>query len=122
MKTREDYKNFVDTSIETLRTIEETSKKAVFDIVKANGGIVFDYMNGNAPCAVSCSFGDDIADCYITYLYCEGETLYADLYAYYLEEDRSGVDLAFDEPNTDWLCILEYIVEQHQEPLQMPEC
>ena len=121
MKTIEDYKRFVDESCDTLHRIEDTAKKAVTEIVKANGSIVFDYMNGNAPCTMSTAFGADTADCYITYMYYAGESVFADLYAYYLCEDCSGRNLGFDEPHTDWLCILEFLINQYNGELTLPE-
>lgn len=72
--------------------------------------IVFDMDCGDAPSTVSMQFQDDIADCYITKMWvAENGEVYADLYAYYLQEDMENVCLN-DDGNTDWATIIEYLV------------
>ena len=55
-------------------------------------------------------FQDDIADCYITKLWVgEDRQVYADLFAYYIQEDMENVCLN-DDSNTDWATIIDYLV------------
>ena len=72
--------------------------------------IVFDVDFGDAPSTASMQFQDDIADCYITKMWVgEDGQVYADLYAYYIQEDMYNVCLN-DDSNTDWATIIDYLV------------
>ena len=72
--------------------------------------IVFDVEFGDAPSTASMQFQDDIADCYITKMWVgEDGQVYADLYAYYIQEDMYNVCLN-DDSNTDWATIIDYLV------------
>ena len=65
---------------------------------------------GDAPSTVSMQFQDDIADCYITKMWVgEDGKVYADLYAYYIQENMENVCLN-DDNNTDWATIIEFLV------------
>lgn len=110
MKTKEQYKEFIEKSMKTRQTIQEAAKFDVINILKEKGEITFDWENDDAPSLASTQFKDDITDAYITKLGYEDGTTYADLHAYYLSEDISGVDLA-DELDTDWLDILDHIID-----------
>lgn len=70
---------------------------------------VFDVENLDCPCTISTLFKDDIADCYITKIYVNNNTIYADLYAYYEQETLKDVVLN-NELNTQWENILEYLI------------
>lgn len=93
------------TTLETCKKIstehENLESKALATIkalVNERGGrIEFDWENDDAPSIDSKSFKGDVADCYIKALYMEDETLHADLHAYYLGDDNSGVNLVDDE-------------------------
>lgn len=67
--------------------------------VSRQTAIVFDFDGGCAPSLASINFGDDLADCYITRIYTEGNCIYIDLRSYYLGEDTEDV-LITEEPNT----------------------
>ena len=72
--------------------------------------IVFDVDCGDAPSTVSMQFQDDIADCYITKMWVgEDKKVYADLYAYYIQEDMENVCLN-DDGGTDWATIIDFLV------------
>ena len=76
----------------------------------AENPIVFDVDCGDAPSTVSMQFQDDIADCYITKMWVgEDGKVYADLYAYYLQEDMENVCLN-DDGGTDWATIIDFLV------------
>jgi len=120
MKTIEEYKTFVDNSFKVKNDIENTAKDAVTAIVAENGKIVFDYENDDAPCIASINFDEDLTDCYIMELHAEQREVYADLYAYYSGETRSNIELSFDEPNVNWLDLLEYLVNRYDKPLTIP--
>lgn len=71
--------------------------------------LVFDWENGNAPCMVSDEFEDDVCDCYITKIYLDGDYIYADLHAYYLQEDAYRV-LLNNAQNVCWGDIMEFLL------------
>lgn len=72
--------------------------------------LVFDWENGNAPCMVSDEFDDDVCDCYITKIYLDGDYyIYADLHAYYLQEDAYRV-LLNNAQNVCWGDIMEFLL------------
>ena len=72
--------------------------------------LVFDWENGNAPCMVSDEFDDDVCDCYITKIYLDGDYSYADLHAYYLQEDVYRV-LLNNAQNVCWGDIMEFLID-----------
>lgn len=110
MKTKEQYKDFIKKSMKTYKTIQEASKLDVANILREKGKIEFNWEDGDAPWFASSLFKDDITDTYITSLSIDGDTIYADLHAYYLGDDICGVDLA-EELDTDWLDILDHIID-----------
>lgn len=63
----------------------------------------------DAPAIISTDFDDDVADCYISKLYIDGEDIFADLYAYYIGEDRTDIHLN-KEYNTNWADIITYLI------------
>ena len=63
----------------------------------------------DAPAIISTDFADDVADCYISKLYIDGEDIFADLYAYYIGDDRKDVHLN-KEYNTNWAEIITYLI------------
>lgn len=63
----------------------------------------------DAPSIVSTDFDDDVADCYISKLYIDGEDIFADLYAYYIGDDRTNIHLN-KEYNTNWAEIITYLI------------
>lgn len=91
-----------------MAALKRDSLSLIKQIVDAYGRIEFDWENGDAPSIVSMQFGEDVADCHVKALYMDGDTLYADLHAYYLDDDMDGVDLANDEI-VDWCSLLQEI-------------
>lgn len=77
------------------------------NITKENP-LVFDWENGEAPCMVSDEFEDDVCDCYITKIYLDGDYVYADLHAYYLQEDVHRI-LLDNAQNVCWGDIMEFL-------------
>ena len=63
----------------------------------------------DAPAIISTDFDDDVADCYISKLYIDGEDIFADLYAYYIGDDRTDIHLN-KEYNTNWAEIITYLI------------
>lgn len=110
MKTKEQYKEFIKKSMKTQKTIQEASRFDVANILKEKGKIEFNWEDGDAPSFASSLFKDDITDAYIASLSIDGDIIYADLHAYYLDDDICGVDLA-EELDTDWLDILDHIID-----------
>lgn len=76
--------------------------------ITEDNSLEFDWENGNAPCMVSDEFEDDVCDCYITKIYLDGDYIYADLYAYYLQEDAYRV-LLNNAQNVCWGDIMEFL-------------
>ena len=92
-------------------TIRKTAREMVKQVLTEVGGTIeFDWDGGAAPCINSGAFEDDVTDCYIYKIYLDGDLIRADLHAYYLNDDVESIDLA-DEPNTDWIDILDYCLE-----------
>jgi len=78
------------------------------NITKENP-LVFHWEYGDAPCMVSDEFGEDVCDCYITKIYLDGDDyIYADLHAYYLQEDAYRV-LLNNAQNVCWGDIMEFL-------------
>ena len=62
---------------------------------------------------LSINFADDVADCYITKAYLdEAGNIKVNLHAYYLYCDDYEDLLLEDEPNADYVDLLEYLNEQ----------
>ena len=76
--------------------------------ITEDNSLEFDWENGNAPCMVSDEFEDDVCDCYITKIYLDGDYIYADLHAYYLQEDVYRV-LLNNAQNVCWGDIMEFL-------------
>lgn len=85
-------------------------RNAVSEILDENGVVSFDWEDGEAPSFASTQFGEDYADSYITKLYKEDGIIYADLHAYYKEDDLERVELA-EETAVDWIDILDKLIE-----------
>lgn len=105
---------FIESSLATLNEIKTISKQKCKEVLDQLGGsFSWDWENEDAPSLTSINFGDDLADCYITKVYFdENGNILADLHAYYLCcDDYEGV-LLVDEPNTDWVDLLEYLNAQ----------
>lgn len=95
------------------RTMHERGLKIVRELLKEQNitkenPLIFDWEDGDAPSMISGDFEDDICDCYITKIYLDGDYIYADLHAYYLQDDRYRV-LLNNEHNVDWGDIMEYL-------------
>ncbi len=96
------------------RTMHERGLKIVRELLKElnitkEKPLVFDWEDGDAPSMISGDFEDDICDCYITKIYLDGDYIYADLHAYYLQDDRYRV-LLNNEHNVDWGDIMEFLL------------
>ena len=85
-------------------------REAVSEILDEKGTVSFDWEDGEAPSFASTQFGEDYADSYITKLYRKDSTIYADLHAYYKEDDLERVELA-EETAVDWIDILDKLIE-----------
>jgi hypothetical protein len=95
------------------RTMHEKGLKIVRELLKEQNitkenPLIFDWEDGDAPSMISGDFDDDLCDCYITKIYLDGDYIYADLHAYYLQDDRYQV-LLNNEHNVDWGDIMEYL-------------
>lgn len=95
------------------RTMHERGIEIVRELLKEqniteDNALEFDWENGNAPCMVSDEFDDDVCDCYITKIYLDGDYIYADLHAYYLQEDVYRV-LLNNAQNVCWGDIMEFL-------------
>ena len=110
MKTKEEYKQFIKDGYE----IQRNARLELCKLLNEHGPIEFDWENDSAPSIASTQFEDDLADCYVTKLWANGDSeyVYADLHAYYLGEDAENVDLVSDECNIDWLDLLDWVVEK----------
>ena len=108
MKTKEEYKQFIKDGYE----IQRNARLELCKLLNEHGPIEFDWENDSAPSIASTQFEDDLADCYVTKLWANGDSeyVYADLHAYYLGEDAENVDLVSDECNIDWLDLLDWVV------------
>ena len=95
------------------RTMHERGLKIVRELLKEqniteDNALEFDWENGDAPCMVSDEFDDDVCDCYITKIYLDGDYIYADLHAYYLQGDVYRV-LLNNAQNVCWGDIMEFL-------------
>ena len=95
------------------RTMHERGIEIVRELLKEqniteDNALEFDWENGNAPCMVSDEFEDDVCDCYITKIYLDGDYIYADLHAYYLQEDVYRI-LLNNAQNVCWGDIMEFL-------------
>ena len=95
------------------RTMHERGIEIVRELLKEQNiteenALEFDWENGNAPCMVSDEFDDDVCDCYITKIYLDGDYIYADLHAYYLQGDVYCV-LLNNAQNVCWGDIMEFL-------------
>lgn len=95
------------------RTMHERGIEIVRELLKEqniteDNALEFDWENGNAPCMVSDEFDDDVCDCYITKIYLDGDYIYADLHAYYLQGDVYRV-LLNNAQNVCWGDIMEFL-------------
>ena len=96
------------------RTMHERGLKIVRELLKEQNitkenPLIFDWEDGDAPSMISGDFDDDLCDCYITKIYLDGDYIYADLHAYYLQDDRYRV-LLNNEHNVDWGDIMEFLM------------
>lgn len=95
------------------RTMHERGIEIVRELLKEqniteDNALEFDWENGDAPCMVSDEFDDDVCDCYITKIYLDGDYIYADLHAYYLQEDVYRI-LLNNAQNVCWGDIMEFL-------------
>jgi hypothetical protein len=104
MKTKEEYKKFIKDGYE----VERKARLEICKLLNEHGPIEFDWENSDAPSICSMQFRDDVADCYVKALEVEGDTLYADLHAYYLGEDLDGTDILNSEA-VEWCSLLDAI-------------
>lgn len=96
------------------RTMHERGLQIVRELLKEQNitkenPLIFNWEDGDAPSIISGDFEDDICDCYITKIYLDGDYIYADVHAYYLQDDRYRV-LLNNEHNVDWGDIMEYLM------------
>ena len=75
--------------------------------------IEYDWEENCAPSMPSGAFEPDLTDAYITKIWNDRGLVKANLHAYYLGEDRFGVDLG-DEIYTDWEDILDHLTSDLQ--------
>ena len=95
------------------RTMHERGIEIVRELLKEqniteDNALEFDWENGDAPCMVSDEFEDDVCDCYITKIYLDCDYIYADLHAYYLQEDVYRI-LLNNAQNVCWGDIMEFL-------------
>lgn len=95
------------------RSMHERGIEIVRELLKEqniteDNALEFDWENGDAPCMVSDEFDDDVCDCYITKIYLDGDYIYADLHAYYLQGDVFRV-LLNNAQNVCWGDIMEFL-------------
>lgn len=95
------------------RTMHERGIEIVRELLKEqniteDNALEFDWENGDAPCMVSDEFDDDVCDCYITKIYLDGDYIYADLHACYLQGDVYRV-LLNNAQNVCWGDIMEFL-------------
>lgn len=106
MTTLEHCKEITESYI----ALESKAFTTIKNLVEERGGrIEFDWENSDAPSICSMQFRDDVADCYVKALEVEGDTLYADLHAYYLGEDLDGTDILNSEA-VEWCSLLDGIL------------
>lgn len=110
MANIEEILTFCDRVTKERKEINEIGQKMVIDLLKERGSVEWDWEDDYAPSISSCAFSDDLADCYITKIYLDGDYVKVGLHAYYLCEDKD-VSLA-SEPLVDWVDILECMAEK----------
>ena len=105
---------FIGHAIYTLNEIKTTARQKCIETLKQLGGSVeWDWQEDDAPSMLSINFGDDVADCYITKAYLdEADNIKVNLHAYYLNCEDYDDLLLEDEPNADYVDLLEYLNEQ----------
>ena len=96
------------------RTMHEKGLKIVRELLKEQNitkenPLIFNWEDGDAPSMISGDFADDICDCYITRIYLDGDYIFADLHAYYLQDDLYNI-LLNNEHNVDWGDIMEFLM------------
>lgn len=97
------------------RTMHERGVEIVRELLKEQNitkenPLIFHWEYGDAPCMVSNEFEDDVCDCYITKIYLDDDYIYADLHAYYLQEDAFRV-LLNNAQNVCWGDIMEFLLD-----------
>lgn len=96
------------------RTMHKRGIEIVRELLKERGltkdnPLAFNWEDGDAPSMISGDFDDDLCDCYITRIYLDGDYIFADLHAYYLQDDLYNI-LLNNENNVDWGDIMEYLM------------
>ena len=96
------------------RSMHERGLDIVRELLKEKGitkenPLTFNWEDGDAPSMISGDFDEDLCDCYITRIYLDGEYIFADLHAYYLQDDLYNI-LLNNENNVDWGDIMEYLM------------
>lgn len=96
------------------RTMHERGLEIVRELLKEQNitkenPLIFNWEDGDAPSMISGDFEDDICDCYITRIYLDGDYIFADLHAYYLQDDLYNI-LLNNEHNVDWGDIMEFLM------------
>lgn len=105
---------FIERALFILNEIKTTAREKCVETLKQLGGSVeWDWQEDDAPSMLSINFADDVADCYITKAYLdEAGNIKVNLHAYYLYCDDYEDLLLEDEPNADYVDLLEYLNEQ----------
>ena len=105
--TTKEMQVLLDNANETRKQIKNAIKECLLKIGKP---VKFDWEENGAPSYASGAFDEDLTDAYITKIWLDKSGLIlANLYAYYLGDDRKKVDLA-DECCVDWEDILGYLI------------
>jgi hypothetical protein len=96
------------------RTMHKRGIEIVRELLKGRGitkeyPLTFNWEDGDAPSMISGDFDEDLCDCYITRIYLDGDYIFADLHAYYLQDDLYNI-LLNNENNVDWGDIMEYLM------------
>ena len=76
--------------------------------------VEFDWEENEAPSYASSAFDNDLSDAYITKIWLNDGRVFANLYAYYLGETATNVDLT-NEAYVDWDDILEHLIDDYNE-------
>lgn len=99
---------FIQDCINTYNTIREQAREKCVQALKELGGCVeWDWENEDAPSITSIYFDDDLSDCYVTKAYLDDAgNIVVDLHAYYKDMDDIKDVLFADEPNADYLELL----------------
>ena len=105
-------KTEVNAFLDKFNEMKRDVKQLLMDcLIEIGHPIEFDFDECDAPSISSGRFDDDLTDAYITKIWCNNGLVYVNLHAYYLGEDREGVDLS-DEYDVDYADILLYILEE----------